>query len=472
MATKSPLVRSLVLLLLATLLVTQSVPAIRAAGLRSTVVVGSLQAAVDAAIPGDILLLRQAVYAEQVTIRRSGTAAAPITLAGAGVGQSIVRGGLRLQGAAFWHIQDLDVDATGDAVRLEAPAQDIQIQRVQFYNGHGYGVRVGNDTANVLIEDCAIHHFDAGTEDAHGIGIMTARNVTIRRCDIHDNSGDAIQSNTSDYPGYGRFASDVLIEHNLLHHNHENAVDIKSTHSLTARYNQMWGFTAVSSSAGMAVQVQYDAQNITIAGNQIWDATEGIEVSRGTKNGVVYPLAPQHVMIDGNLLHDIGIPHGEPGGNSGRFHVYLPLTRNGHIDSGTGSGIIVRASTDVKVYNNTVLRAAQYGVYLATAGGAHPSGVDLRNNVLEGGTDDLTWVGDPVAVTGLIVDYNHYVSRRIGGRSLDAWLARGYERHATSGDPQLDVAMLPRPDSVLHDSGIDVGLPFSGVAPDRGWGKQ
>jgi hypothetical protein len=357
MPTQPPVLRRLAFVLVATLLVTQSVPTTRAAGPRSTVVVGSLQVAVDAAIPGDTLLLRQTVYAEQVTIRRSGTAAAPITLAGAGVGRSIVRGGLRLQGAAFWSIQDLEVDATSDAVRLEAPAQGIRIQRVQLYNGHGYGVRVGSDTANVLIEDCAIHNFDAGTADAHGIGIMTARDVTIRRCDIHDNSGDAIQSNTPDYPGYGRFASDILIEQNLLHHNRENALDIKSTHSLTARYNQMWGFAAVRSSAGMAVQVQHDAQNITIAGNHIWDATEGIEVSRGTKNGVPYPLAPQHVMIDGNLLHDIGGVHGESGGNSGRFQVCLPLIGNGHRDSGAGSGIIVRDSTDVKVYNNSVLRA-------------------------------------------------------------------------------------------------------------------
>jgi hypothetical protein len=470
--TKTPLVHALALLLLASLLAAQSVPATHAAGPRSTLVVGSLQAAVDAAIPGEILLLREIAYVEQVIIRRSGTAAAPITLEGAGVGRSIVRGGLRLQSAAFWRIQDLDVDAAGDALRLEAPTHDIQIQRVQLYNGRGYGVRVGNETANVLIEDCAIHHFDADAGDAHGIGIMTAHDITIRRCDIHNNSGDAIQSNTPDYPGYGRFASDILIEHNWLHHNRENAVDIKSTHRLTARYNQMWGVAAVGTSAGMAVEVQYDAQNITIAGNQIWDASEGIEVSRGTKDGVFYPLAPQRVLIDGNLLHDIGTPHSDQGDTAGQFHNYLPLALNGHADSADGSGIIVRASTEVKVYNNTVLRAAQYGIYLATAGGAYPSAVDLRNNVLEGGADDLGWAGDPVAVAGLIVDYNHYVSGRVGGRSLVAWLARGYERHATSGDPQLDAAMLPRPDSVLRDSGAYVGLPFTGAAPDRGWGEQ
>jgi hypothetical protein len=51
------------------------------------------------------------------------------------------------------------------------------------------------------------------------------------------------------------------------------------------------------------VQVQYDAQDITIADNHIWRGTQGIEVSPGTKHGVLYPLAPQRVIIHGNLLH-------------------------------------------------------------------------------------------------------------------------------------------------------------------------
>jgi len=458
-------------MLLIGLLAAHCTAAARAGYTNLVVVSQSLQAAVDAAVPGQVLVLREATYAEQVTIRRSGTAAAPITIAGAGVGRSIVRGGLRLQGAAFWHIQDLDVEAAGDALRLEAPAHDVEIRRVGLYNGHGYGIRVGNDTADVLIEDCAIHHFSAGSTDAHGIGIMTASRITIRRCDIHDNSGDAIQSNTPDEPSYGRFASDILIEHNRLHHNRENAIDIKSTHGLIARYNQMWGFAAVSSSAGMAVQVQYDAQDIAITSNHIWDSSEGIEISRGTKKGVFYPLAPQRVSISGNLLHDIGSVYGDGGNASGRFHAYLPLALNGRADSGDGSGIIVRASAEVKIYNNTVLRAARHGLYLATSGGEHPHGVDVRNNVLEG-DDDLAWAGDLDAVAGLIVDSNHYVSGRIDGGSLGDWLARGYERHATSGDPELDAAMLPRPGSMLLDSGVYVGLPFTGAAPDRGWGEQ
>ncbi len=58
---------------------------------------------------------------------------------------------------------------------------------------------------------------------------------------------------------------------------------MKSTRGLTFRNNQLWGFRAVSSSDGMAIQVQYDAQHIQIVGNRIWDSVVGIEVSQGGK---------------------------------------------------------------------------------------------------------------------------------------------------------------------------------------------
>ena len=127
----------------------------------------------------------------------------------------------------------------------------------------------------------------------------------------------------------------------------------------------MWGFAVVSSSAGMAIQVQHDAQDILIEGNQVWNAAQGIEVTRGKKGGTYYPVAPQRVTIAGNLFRDLGTG---PGGGlgDGPFFAYLPLiptpppTSGG--DSGDATGIIIRTSTEVKVYNNTVLRAGRAGL--------------------------------------------------------------------------------------------------------------
>jgi parallel beta-helix repeat protein len=443
---------------------------------RTIHVTGSLQTAINAAQPGDVLTLQPRTYAEKITIKRAGTATAPITIQGAGRGVSVLRGKITFsEAAAFWVLQDVDVNVNGDddAVRLNAPTHDLILRRVHFYNGTGYGVRIGSDTTNVLIEECEIDRFDAGSRDAHGIGIMTASNITIRRCDIHHNSGDGIQTNTNDYPGYGRFASNILIENNRLHDNRENALDVKSTHGLTARNNQLWGYRVVNSSDGMAIQVQHDAQDIVIVGNQVWDSVQGIEVTRGSKNGTIYPAAPQRITIAGNLFHDLaGVP---PGGGGGRraFVVFLPVVR-GTITSDpvTRIGIVVRGSSNVRVYNNTVFRGAQIGLLLAPSSNSeYPRAVDVRNNVLDGYQSDLALPFDPQKVTNLTVDYNHYVSGRVNNGALSTWLGKGYERHATSGDPDLDAALRPRSNSPLRDSGIDVGLPFSGSAPDRGWGE-
>lgn len=446
--------RTLLLTTLALLCATGLAPA-TAAPRGASIRPDALQAALAAARPGDTIELGAQTYSGDLRLTASGGPGAPITLRGAPEGGTKLAGTIRVEGS-FWTIQGIEVDAGGssrDAIRLDTAVHDIAIRYVHLHNGRGYGVRVGNDVARVTIEDSTIEHFDAGDQDAHGVGIMTASEVVVRRCDIFATSGDAIQVNTPDYPGYGRAARNIVIEQNKLHHTRENALDIKSTHGIAVRNNLAWSFAAVDSSDGMAIQVQYDARDVQIVGNQIWAAVEGIEVSRGVKNGTPYPLAPQNVLIAGNLIHS------------------LVADPNG--DSGSGSGIVVRTSTAVRLYHNTVLDVPGAAVYVSySASGQYPQGLDIRNNVLGGAANDLSFNFDPKQAAGLIVDHNHYRGGRVSGGGLSRWLALGWERHATSGDPQVDpVSRRPRGASPLVDSGADLGMAFTGEAPDRGWGE-
>lgn len=413
---------------------------------------GSLQAAVDAAKPGDTLVLNATTYNEEVEIAVSGTAQAPITIKGAGMDASIIRGTVTIEGS-YIVLEDLTVDVGGadsDGVDLNPTAHDVTLRRLHLLNGSGYGVRVGDDVARVLIEGCKIHNFDAGSSDAHGIGIKTARDITIRGCDIYGNSGDGIQVNTPDHPGYNRWAENIRIEGNRLHDNRENALDIKSADGVVFHGNQAWGYRSVDSSDGMAIQVQYGARNVVITANQIWDSAQGIEVTRGVKNGTDFPIFPENILIAGNLIRAI--------------------VDDGSGDSGAGSGIIVRRSNNVRIYNNTVIDVDGAGLYVGVSDDTLPSGLDVRNNVFGGATNDLR-ISRPAEAAGLIVDYNHYVSGRANGDPLSEWLAEGFERHATSGDPRLDSGFLPAPGSPLIDSGTPVNLAFKGAAPDRGWGE-
>lgn len=472
--------------LLILILAGMGIPRAAAAG-RTLAVNGSIQAAVDAAQPGDVLLLAATSYTEKVVITRAGRADAPIVLRGAGAGKSLLRGRLRiLTTAAHWSIEDLAISPTdgGDAIRIGdepyggAQPHDIALRRLHLYGGRGYGVRVGNDVRQVLIEASAIHHFDAGDADAHGIGIMSASGVTVRGCDIHHNSGDAIQVNTPDYPGYGRYASAIVIEHNQLHESRENGLDIKSTRGLIARNNQLWGFQPVDSSNGMAIQVQYGAQQIAIERNQIWAAAQGIEITRGKKSGTVYPAQPQQITIAHNLLRDIGPPPPPPGTPTPGLPpvTYIPLALRPSRPSepigsrASGNAIVVLTSADVRVYNNTIVRAAGTALYLgASAESGPPGAVRVANNLLDGAQADLAFPFAAASMGWLALDYNHYRNGLVNGKPLAAWLASGYERHPTSGDPRIDAEYHPMPGSPLTDSGLDVGLPFTGLAPDRGW---
>jgi hypothetical protein len=443
---------TLCIIALAGLIYMLAIPYGAQAGARLVSVDGSLQDAVDAARPGDTLVLSAKTYTGKVSIAVSGTPDMPITIRGAGIDASVIGGAVEVEGA-YVVLEDFAVDVGGaddDGVNIKAPAHDISLRRLHLHNGSGYGVRVGTDTSGILIEQCVINNFNAGSSDAHGVGILTATNVTIKNCDIYNNSGDAIQVNTPDYPGYGRFATNIYVEGNRLHDNRENAIDIKSTDGLVFHNNLMWGYHAVSSSSGMAIQVQYDARNIVVTSNQVWASVEGIEITRGVKSGESYPVAPSNILIAGNLIHDIV---DDPGG-----------------DSGSGSGIVVRESSNVRVYNNTIVGTAGSAIYVGiSSNGSYVSRLDVRNNVLAGRLNDVRLAYDKTS--GMTFDYNHYVNGIVNQKSLTSFVTAGFEAHATSGDPLLDAAWAPVAGSPLIDSGVPVELIFQGAAPDRGWGE-
>lgn len=102
------------------------------------------------------------------------------------------------------------IDAEGKAGNIvKITADDVILRNCEIHNASGNGVGVFG--TRVVIENCRIHHLLNGTyadqKDAHGI---TGRwgDVTIRNCDISHTSGDCIQFDP-DRASRGK----VLIEH-------------------------------------------------------------------------------------------------------------------------------------------------------------------------------------------------------------------------------------------------------------------
>ena len=420
----------------------------------------SITEQIRAARPGSVITLDAQDYTERIDIETSGSADGPITLRGAGIDSTLIHGRISIrENVAHWIIENLSIDAHGadnDAIHIYSNTQHLTLRNVQLYGGDKgghYGIRVGNGASDVLIEDAHIHHFGDGGTDAHGIGIEAANNITVRRCRIHDNIGDGVQSNTSDdviTPPPPR-PSNILIEANQIYSNSENAVDIKSTLGIQIINNQIYHYRPSGSSDGTAIQVQYGARDVQIIGNDISDAVVGIEVTQGKKDGSVYPDTPSRVTIQHNFIHD--------------------TVTSSAASTGSGTAITLRAGSVYKIYNNTLAGIPTYGLYLGKADAAQPSDIDVRNNVLQGMLRDAEFSPAVADIAGLVFDHNHYTTGLIDKWSVSNWPAQGFETSPTSGDPHINTQGQPALGSPLIDTGVALGLRFTGSAPDRGWAE-
>ncbi len=424
---------------------------------RAKAVGGDIQSALAAANPGDVLILDQgALSAGELEIARSGTADAPITLRGRGVDQTQIRGALKVRpGVRHWRFEGFSLDAGGgdrDGMRVQEGSANLTFRDFRLSNGSGYGIRIEDNVSNIVIEDCEISNFVNSSTDAHGIGIQVAHGITVRRCYIHDNSGDGVQSHTNDTSSANAWATNITIENNRIERNGENGVDVKSTKGIVIRNNLLSGYRAAGGGEGIAVQIQYDAQNVTVIGNVIYDAVMGVEVTRGRKDGADYPRAPSGVNIIGNLIRD--------------------LVFDAFSNAGNGTGIVFRGASAVRVYNNSVLRAPQAGLYMGRGNnGEFVQDLQAKNNVFDGAKSDIDYNNEIDALSGIIFDHNHFVHGTVRQKPIAQWTSGLRDAHASTGDPRLDANGTPQSGSPLIDSGVNVGLPSTGAGPDRGWSE-
>ncbi|HEX5748263.1 MAG TPA: right-handed parallel beta-helix repeat-containing protein [Archangium sp.] len=339
--------------------------------------------------PGEVIRVLPGVYAEELVLESRGSGVAPITLRGEGaerprlVPKDRVRGAiLRVQGR--WNLENLHFDVAGAsmfAVLFDANAVQSVLSGSELNGGTaGAGVCV-EGARDITVRNNHIHHFIKPGDDSHGVAVVgPARNIVIRDNDIHHNSGDSIQCQ----PGSGP-ADGVLIEGNTLHDEGENGVDIKQCLRVTVRDNVLSGFpnTAIrpaGSSAGEAVVIHDSARDILIQGNAISRAGRGVSVLDGS-------TPPENIAVEDNLLQDIR-----------------------DVPAGNGQGIRIEGARTVRVVGNTVEGTASYGLMLA-ADGRSVTGLEVRNNVLRGGSQSLLLrLGAAGYRPGLLMRENQYAS--------------------------------------------------------------
>ncbi len=338
--------------------------------------------------PGEVIRVLPGVYPEELVLESRGTGVAPITLRGEGsprptlVPKDRVRGAiLRVQGR--WNLENLSIDVAGAsmfAVLFDATASQSVLSGSELKSGTaGAGVCV-EGARDITVQNNLIHHFIKPGDDSHGVAVVgPARNIVIRDNDIHHNSGDSVQCQ----PGVGP-ADGVLIEGNTMHDEGENGVDIKHCLRVTVRGNVISGFpnTAIrpaGSSAGEAVVIHASARDILIQGNAISRAGRGVSILLDGST------PPENISVEDNLFQDI---------------------RN--LPAGNGQGIRIEGARRVRVVGNTLEGTASYGLMLA-ADGRSVTGLEVRNNILRGGTQPLLLrLGAAGFRPGLLMRDNQY----------------------------------------------------------------
>lgn len=160
----------------------------------------SIQEAINAAQPGDEVVVGAGTYAESLTTQRHGTAQTRITIrAAAGATVVVTHPGqvLNVQ-HAFITVDGLILDGqfgAKDLIHVGSAANHFIMRESEVR--HSARDCIDMDAPeNVLIESTRIHHclfWDGQRQDAHGITGGGVRGLTIRNTEIFYVSGDAIQ---------------------------------------------------------------------------------------------------------------------------------------------------------------------------------------------------------------------------------------------------------------------------------------
>jgi hypothetical protein len=408
----------------------------------------TIQAAVDAAVAGDVVSVRTAqTYNEQVTLKTSGTSAARISLRNDSGGEVTVSSGaspvLRLGGTSYWTIQGLTLRGSGGTVvgNSSSSCHHITLENCGLYREGGSGTILDIVSGDyTVVQDCYLM-----AQGGSGSGIRMARcsDSVIRGSEI--TGASAVEPSTL---GDGLMVTGqrIVIENNYLHNSlapHNDGIVVQgwnssypNTGDVTVRNNIVKDF------GGGAGSIYFDA---------VWGDFTGTNL---VYNNLIH-LTPEFV-ASGGRGHGINIDGENVSGSGGYFKTPVRIYNN-TIRVSQGALHISRCSGGLKVIkNNVVLRLAG------------TSGNPMYNDSDD--TDPANWD----------VDYNCFDSAWSGRDyrwgsstySYAEWTALGCNAHGLQATASLDASFKPQATSNTVDKGTSLstvfGTDLAGVTRPQG----
>lgn len=427
--------------------------------------------------PGDTVAVRAGVYHELVTVPRSGTASAPLTLrgycgerpvldgTGLGNGQSLPAL-LSLTGRAFVTVQGFELrnlrGAGGNfpaAVWVRGASSDLTLRDLRVHdvtaeaggaaNGaHGIAVygTSSTPTERVTIEDCELYNLVLGPSESLVLN-GNVRSFVVRRNTVHDSNNIAF-----DFIG---FEADVCTSC-------VNTDVVDAANVNRARDGQVYENLAynVTSARNPAYAGELSAGCFYVDGGAriVLERNRAHHCDLGVELASEHPgLSTQQITVRDNLLW---------------AHTVTGISTGGY-DSGTGPG--GGSARACVVSHNTIANSS-------TAGWAHTSlllqnrnvGNTYINNIVIATTGQRAIDVGGTLNTGNSFDYNLTFNGAVAGitqgtHSLAAdprFVAAG-DYHLQAGSPALDraAALVDARDGALD---LDGRPRVAGAAPDLG----
>jgi parallel beta-helix repeat protein len=298
----------------------------------------NIQPAINTAVYGDTIIIREGFYAEAILVEIPAAGSGYLTICN-------------------FHQEHVVIDGNnpsiGPLVRIQSDS--VRITGLQISHSNTYGIYSGN-TAHIIIEDCEVSYSNDG-----GIVFSDAANIQISRCHVHHNNYRGL---TAGHEGISMHNVNTFdIHHCEVHDNKEEGIDAKYGSKLGRIHHN-----TVYRNNGPNIYID-TANQIDVYDNIVHSAVAKAGISLNIESTWHTPGLPwtlEYVKVFNNIIYDNSGGIGfwlEPGNGEEKQalwdYVYIinnTIVNNSRIDSDRGGGIYILNPEPENFGNHMVIR--------------------------------------------------------------------------------------------------------------------